>query len=89
MQQLEKLNPNPGIATDAMCLFLAINTSSVQLIPVTAIAILSVNGDPNPSAIILPTLIATSCSTIAGISAAKLLSKLKRPMVATGITANE
>ncbi|MCH9769836.1 MAG: nucleoside recognition protein [Gammaproteobacteria bacterium] len=77
MQQLEKLNPNPGVATHSMCLFLAINTSSVQLIPATAIAILSANGDTNPTAIILPTLIATSCSTIVAIVSAKLFAKLK------------
>ena len=39
MQELEKLNTRPGVATNAMCTFLAINTSSVQLIPITAIGI--------------------------------------------------
>ncbi len=37
MQRLERLNPHPGTATNAMCTFLAINTSSVQLIPATAV----------------------------------------------------
>src|SRR5437773_11873697 len=41
MNDLERLNPRPGVATNAMCTFLAINTSSVQLIPATAIAILA------------------------------------------------
>ena len=36
---LEKLNPRPGTATNAMCTFLALNTSSVQLIPASAVAI--------------------------------------------------
>ena len=41
MKDLESLNPRPGTATNAMCTFLAINTSSVQLVPVTAMAILA------------------------------------------------
>lgn len=76
MQQLQKLNPYPKVASNAMCTFLAINTSSVQLIPASAIAILAANGDPNPTSIVLPALLATSCSTIAGITAVKLLAKL-------------
>lgn len=76
MEQLAKLNPYPGIASNAMCTFLAINTSSVQLIPATAIALLAANGDTNPTSIIFPTLLATSCSTIAAIIAVKIFSKL-------------
>jgi len=38
MKDLETLNPRPGLATNAMCTFLAINTSSIQLIPATAVA---------------------------------------------------
>ena len=47
MQDLEKLNPRPGVATNAMCTFLAINTSSIQLIPATTVGILSVAGAAN------------------------------------------
>jgi spore maturation protein A len=76
MENLQKLNPFPDTASNAMCTFLAINTSSVQLVPVTAIAILAATGDPNPTSIIFPALLATSCSTIAGIIAVKTLEKL-------------
>jgi len=76
MEQLAKLNPHPKIATNAMCTFLAINTSSVQLIPTTAIAILAANGDMHPTRIIFPALIATCCSTIAAIFAVKFFEKL-------------
>ena len=75
MKELQKLNPNNHVATNAMCTFLTINTSSVQLIPVTAIAILAATGDPTPTDIIFPTLIATSLSTLVGVSIAKLLEK--------------
>jgi len=76
MKDLETLNPRPGIATNAMCTFLAINTSSIQLIPATAVGVLAVNGSSNPSAIVGTAILATICSTIAGITAVKLLEKL-------------
>lgn len=75
MHQLNRLNQHPGIATNAMCTFLAINTSSVTLIPVTAMALLAQAGANNPSDIVVTSILATTCSTIAGISAAKFLEK--------------
>lgn len=71
MEQLEKLNPHKGVATNSMCTFLAINTSSVTLIPVTAIAILSSAGVSNPYQVIAPAILATLCSTCVAILAVK------------------
>lgn len=76
MEELEKLNCYPGIATNAMCTFLAINTSSVQLIPATAIAYLAAAGASNPTAVITTSLIATCISTIIAITVVKTLQKL-------------
>lgn len=76
MQDLEKLNPRPGTATNAMCTFLAINTSSIQLIPVTAIAYLAAAGSANPTRIIGPTFFATAISTVAAVIIVKTLEKL-------------
>ena len=76
MQDLEKLNPRPGTATNAMCTFLALNTSSVQLIPASAVAILAAAGSVQPTAIIGTALVATLCSTLAGLTAVKTLEKL-------------
>ncbi len=76
MQDLEKLNPRPGVATNAMCTFLAINTSSIQLIPATTVGILSAAGSINPTSIIGTAFLATVCSTAAGITAVKALEKL-------------
>lgn len=76
MQDLEKLNPRPGTATNAMCTFLALNTSSVQLIPASAVAILAAAGSVQPTAIIGTALVATTCSTLAGLIAVKTLEKL-------------
>lgn len=76
MEHLERLNPHPGTATNAMCTFLAINTSSIQLIPATTVAILSSAGSVRPSAIIGTAFMATICSTAVGITAVKLLEKM-------------
>lgn len=76
MKELEKLNNNAQEASNAMCTFLAINTSSVQLIPTTAIAFLAANGSLNPSSVIVTSLIATLCSTMVAIIAVKQLAKL-------------
>lgn len=73
MRDLETLNRSPGTATNAMCTFLAINTSSIQLIPTTAIAILATQGARDPTAIVGTALIATVCSTAVGIAAVKWL----------------
>jgi spore maturation protein SpmA len=76
MQDLEKLNPRPGTASNAMCTFLAINTSSIQLIPASAVAILAAAGSVQPTAIIGTALIATIISTGVAIFVVKTLEKL-------------
>lgn len=73
MEQLEKLNRFPGVASNAMCMFLAINTSSVQLIPATAMGFLIAAGATHPTDIIVTSVLATTCSTIAAIIAVKTL----------------
>jgi spore maturation protein SpmB len=76
MSLLERLNPRPGTATNAMCTFLAINTASIQLVPTTAIAILAVNHAQNPTSIVLPAFLATCVAATSGVCAAKLLERL-------------
>jgi len=87
MKDLESLNPRPGTATDAMCTFLALNTGSVQLIPVTAIAILAAAKSTNPSAIVGTALLATMCAAVVAVTVAKILAKVPlfrlRPEAAT------
>jgi len=78
MEDLDTLNPRKGTATDDMCMFLAINTSSIQLIPAGAIALLAGGGALDPTVIVFPALIATFVSTVVGITAARLLSRLRR-----------
>jgi len=72
MQELDKLNPTPGTATNSMALFLAINTSSVTLLPTGVIALRASAGSADPAGILPTTLVATLGSTAAAIIAAKL-----------------
>lgn len=67
MQELEKLNPNPGTATNAMVLFVAINTASVTLLPTGVIALRAAAGSTNPAGILPTTLFASACATVFAI----------------------
>jgi spore maturation protein SpmB len=78
MQELDRLNPRPGTATDSMALFLAINTSSVTLLPTGVIALRAAAGSADPAGILPTTLFATLCSTLVAIVAAKLYGRVFR-----------
>lgn len=70
MVELNKINPLKGTATNAMCLFLAINTSSIALFPLGVIGVRAAANSTDPAAIWLPTFIATSLSTLVGVTVA-------------------
>ena len=75
MEELQELNLEKDTATNAMCTFLAINTSSVQLIlPATVVALMGAAANQ----IFITTILATGLSTIAAIIAVRFLEKLKR-----------
>ncbi len=68
MQGLQRLKKDaPAIASDDMCMFLVINISSLQLIPMNMIAYRSEYGSVNATAIVAPALIATTVNTIAAV----------------------
>jgi spore maturation protein SpmA/spore maturation protein SpmB len=75
MQELNKLNPMKGTATNSMVLFLAINTSSVTLLPTGVIALRAAAGSSDPAGILPTTLFATLGSTAAAIIAAKVYGR--------------
>jgi spore maturation protein A len=76
MEDLEKLNKHPGVATNAMCTFLTVNTAGLQLIPATMISIMASAGSKEPTAIIGTTIAATAAALVLGVTAVKLLEKL-------------
>ena len=76
MQELEAQNPHPGTATDAQALFCALNTASVQLLPVSVLTLRAAAGSRSPHEIVGATLLASLCSVAVAIAASKLLSRV-------------
>jgi spore maturation protein SpmA len=74
---LQKLNPHPTVASNSMVTFLAVNTASLQLIPTTAISILAVQGGSSPSNIVMPAILATAIAMTCGVTAARMLSRMR------------
>ncbi|HEX2962340.1 MAG TPA: nucleoside recognition domain-containing protein [Ignavibacteriales bacterium] len=75
MEELDKLNPNKGTATNAMCTFLAVNTAGLTFIPATAIAIRAASGSSDPAIIIGTSVFGAICATIVGVTSAKIMEK--------------
>ena len=73
MEELQTLNPDKDTASNAMVTLMAVTTAGVQLIPASMIGVLAAAGSTNPTAIIAPTILATSVGTVAGLIAARLL----------------
>jgi spore maturation protein A len=82
MEELQELNPHKDTATNSMVMFLAINTSSVQIIlPATVVALMGASA----SDIFITTILATLLSTIAAIAAVKVLERMKRFSVSAAL----
>lgn len=77
MIELDKLNRHKGVATNAMGLFLAINTSSLALLPTGTMGLRAAAGSDDPASIWLPTLLTTACSTLVGILVAKWYQRMR------------
>ncbi|MCE9678349.1 hypothetical protein LZP69_03945 [Shewanella sp. AS1] len=76
MQDLQRLNPDKSIATNAQILFLVLNTSSVTLVPVTVFLYRAQQGAASPADIFLPILLATTASTLVGVLVVALFQRL-------------
>ena len=78
MKDIKKEENKGDIATNSMCIFLAMNTAGFQIVPATVLAILIAAGAKNPTEIIIPTFIVTLSSFIFAIIVAKILAKIWR-----------
>lgn len=76
MKDLQTLNKSEDTATNSMVMFLALNTASITIIPMTIIAVRAKLGSANPFEIISTSVFASTCATIAAVTAAKLLKRL-------------
>jgi len=75
MEEMNKINPDKGTASNSMVTFLAINTAGLTLIPATVIAVRAASGSSNPAIIIGTSIFGAFCATVAGLTAAKFLEK--------------
>ena len=75
MQELQKENNHKNEASEAMITFLVLNTAGVTIIPTTVIALRTMYHSTNPSAIILPSIIATFCASLGGLILDYLIRK--------------
>lgn len=76
MTHLQELNPHKGTASNAMVTFLAMNTAAFTLVPMTAINYLNAAGVKGAHQIIVPTILATACTVVTAVLAAKLYGRL-------------
>lgn len=77
MQELQTLNPSDDTASNDQILFLVINTSAVTVLPVTIFTYRAQLGAADPTDIFLPVIIATFCSTLAGLIVTAAIQKLR------------
>lgn len=75
VKELKKINGDSQRASVHICTFLIVNMSSLQLIPVNIIAYRTQYGSTSPVSILLPAILATCCSTFAGVVYAKLMGR--------------
>jgi spore maturation protein A len=87
MRELQELNPVKDTATNSMAMFLAVNTSSITLIPFTIIGYRALSGSENPAEPIAGTLVATLISSFIAVFITRWMSKLPRYQVAATATA--
>lgn len=78
MEELQKINRRKDTASDAMCMFLVLNTSAIQLVPASVIAIRLQYHSLQPAEIMPTIWIASTCAMSAGILAAKVFSMGRR-----------
>ena len=67
MRALDANNPRPGVATDEMCVLIAVNASALQLLPTGLLALRQAAGSAEPAAVVLPSLIASAVSTAVAV----------------------
>ena len=77
MRELQTLNPQPEVASDAQILFLVLNASSLTLLPVTIFMYRAQQGAPDPTLVFLPILLATAASTLAGFLSVAFMQRLR------------
>ena len=75
MEEMDRINPKKGEASDDMILFLVLNAACIQLVPSTVISLRAAQGSNAPGIIIIPAMIATGIAALVGIVACKVMER--------------
>lgn len=75
MKELDRENKHRSTASNEMCMFVVLNTASIQLIPSTVISLRQMFGSEHPSEIVVPVWICSLCALFVGVTVAKILEK--------------
>lgn len=67
MKRLQAHNPTPTVATNEMCVLLAVNASCLELFPATLIALRQSYQSVTPASVVLPTLLSSLCATLVAV----------------------
>lgn len=78
LEAMRLLKRDQSIATNDMCMFIALNASAIELLPTTVIAIRTACGSSDPYSVVLPTLAASIVAAVVAVVACKLLSNRER-----------
>lgn len=81
MKELDKENKHRNTASNEMCMFVVVNTASIQLIPSTVISLRQLFGSEHPSEIVVPVWICSVCAVIMGVTAAKIFEKRGKRLI--------
>lgn len=81
MQEMQTLNPNKDTATDAMIMFLVLNSSGLCLVPISIMMYRAQGGAANPTDVFVPILIATAIATLVGLGALCLRQRIRMDRV--------
>ncbi len=76
MKALEENNPQPGRATNDMCMFLSLNSSAIELLPTTILAMRTAAGSADPYCVVVPTFISSVAAFAVAIITCKLLERV-------------
>lgn len=78
MQELQKYNPHPAIATTEMCMFIALNASALELLPTTVLSMRAAAASNNVYIVVVPTFIASIAAFATAVLCCKFFESLEK-----------
>lgn len=76
MESLQEINENKDTVSEAMTMLIIVSSTVLQFLPTSIIGLMSSSGSKNPTAIILPSILTSICSSIVGIILVKVWHRI-------------